>query len=128
MPTLDELAASLASIAEKQEATLKRAAADKAAATKARNLDRDRIEALEKQGATLTEALSDMSAKVAELQKRPTPNEWPDVAARLIDALKAQPVLLAVGAVLCFALAVGGLLLHYHPDLILPPAKEQKDG
>lgn len=128
MPTLDELAASLASIAEKQEATLKRAAADKAAATKARNLDRDRIEALEKQGATLTEALSDMSARVAELQKRPTPNEWPDVAARLIDALKAQPVLLAVGAVLCFALAVGGLLLHYHPDLILPPAKEQKDG
>jgi len=128
MPTLDELAASLASIAEKQEATLKRAAADKAAATKARNLDRDRIEALEKQGVTLTEALSDMSAKVIELQKRPTPNEWPDVAARLIDALKAQPVLLAVGAVLCFSLAVGGLLLHYHPDLILPASKEQKDG
>lgn len=128
MHTLDELAASLASIAEKQEATFKRATADKAAATKARNLDRDRIEALEKQGATLTEALSDLSAKVAELQKRPTPNEWPDVAARLVDALKAQPLMLAVGAVLCFALAVGGLLLHYHPELILPPAKEQKDG
>ena len=128
MHTLDELAASLASIAEKQEATLKRAAADKAAATRLKNAQSERLEALEKQGATLTEALAAQAAQIAELQKRPTPNEWPDVAARLVDALKAQPLMLAVGAVLCFALAVGGLLLHYHPELILPPAKEQKDG
>jgi len=128
MPTLDEIAASVAASIEKQDAILKRAATEKAAATKARNAQAERIEALEKQGATLTAALSDATGRIVEMEKRPTPNEWPDVAAKLVDALKTQPLMLLTGAVLCFGLAVAGLVLHYHPELILPPAKEQVDG
>ncbi len=125
-----QLQAQLQAITEKQEAAAKRAATAQSAATKARNTQAEQIADLLRRVDALDAQVAPALVAVEALQKAPTPKQWPDVAAGVVDALKANPLLLVVGTCVCFALAVGGALLHLHPDLLAPtpPVKESPDG
>lgn len=117
-----QLQAQLQAITEKQEAAAKRNATAQGAATKARNTQAEQLTEALKRLDDLEVSSANHARAIAELQKVPTPKQWPDVAAGVVDALKANPLMLVIGTCICFALAVGGITLHYTPALVLPQA------
>ncbi len=119
---LEALASSLKAITDKQEAATKRQTSDKTAATKARKEMGDQIDELNLQVKTLQAGAAEQAKVIEELKKGPVPHQWPDVAAGIVEALKANPLMLVIGTCICFALAVGGITLHYTPALVLPQA------
>ncbi len=119
---LDALASSLKTILDKQETASKRQDKDKKETNKARKELSDQVDDLNLQVKTLQAGAAEQAKVIEELKKGPVPHQWPDVAAGIVEALKANPLMLVIGTCICFALAVGGITLHYTPALVLPQA------